>query len=225
MNDDGTVLDYRKISDTEGGFDAEFNNEMYFGKSIDLAGDINGDGEIEILVGAGGYNNGEGSNFGSFYLINLTSDGVVNDYIQYTEGLRYFDGDISAGDSFGFSVAYHFIPDVGHAFISGAYLDNEGGIEQGSIWYMQLGEVLSITEIEQNSLIKVYPNPSKNSFSLTSLDEVSAIYIFDTSGRQVLLFEDISENIFDVSYLPIGQYLIRATLRNGSYSTFKLIKE
>ena len=162
MNDDGTVLDYRKISDTDGGFDAEFNNEMYFGKSIDLAGDINGDGEIEILVGAGGYNDGEGSNFGSFYLINLSSDGVVDNYIQYTEGLQYFDGDITAGDSFGFSVAYHFVPDVGHSFISGAYLDNAGGVNQGSAWFLQLGEILSITEIEQNSLIKVYPNPSKN---------------------------------------------------------------
>ena len=225
LNPDGTVKDFSKISDLEGGFEAEFNDEMFFGKSINMAGDINFDGLTEIIVGAGGFNNLEGARFGTFYILNLTVDGSVDSFVQYTEGLQYFTGDISPGDAFGFSVAHHFVPDVGEAIIAGAYTDSNVGFEKGSFWFIQLGEVLSIEEIDSNFQIKMFPNPSKKSFSLSNIDGIDSIQIFDQSGKRVLNYGSISSNLFDVSYLPIGHYIITATYRNGNYSSYKLIKE
>ena len=78
--------------------------------------------------------------------------------------------------------------------------------------------------IEQNNVF-LYPNPSKNAFSLSDLDDVSAIKVFDMYGKTVVSFANIDENLFNVSYLPIGEYVILVSNENGSSSSYKLIKE
>ncbi len=225
MNADGTVEDYQKISDTEGNFNAEFNDEMFFGISVDLSRDINGDGLTEIVVGARGYENQEGPNFGTFFILNLNIDGTVASYVQYTEGLNHFNGDISPGDSFGFSVSYIGALTEMDSFVVGAFSDDEGGVEKGSVWVLQLGEVLSIEEIDENLGISLFPNPTRNSFSLDRVDGISSIKVYDLYGRLVVKFSDVSDNLFNVSYLPVGEYIIVAAGTEGNLSSFKLIKK
>ena len=226
MNNDGTVLSTQKISDTEGFFDADFNDDMFFGRSIDLANDINGDGLKEIIVGASGYQSDGEINFGAFYILNLNIDGTVNSYVKYTEGLQNFDGDIHGGDSFGFSVTNIGMLSQKNCIGVGSFTDDEGGFEKGSVWVLQLGEILSIEEIDNSSNeIFLYPNPSKNSFSLNSIDDISEIKIFDITGRLVLSYDNLNSNLFDVSYLPVGTYVVKISSENSKARDFKLIKQ
>ena len=228
MNSDGTVQDYQKISDWEGNFEAAFNDEMFFAKSIDYAGDINGDGLIEIVVGASGYTLQVEpySNFGAFYILNLNNDGTVNNYIMYTEGLNYFDGDVSSGDAFGFAVSHFYDERDKHFIVSGAYSDFVGSNEEGSVWVLELGEVLSITEINDNLGLSLVPNPARNAFRLSNINGIEKVYVYSMSGKQLIGYVPANiGNHFDVSYLPVGQYLIEIIHENRSRSHFKLIKE
>lgn len=226
MNIDGTVGSLQKISDISGNFDTEFNDEMFFGKSIDLMGDLNGDELIEIAVGARGYQNDGAFNFGAFYILNLNVDGTVNSYVKYTEGLQHFDGDIDEEDSFGFSVSNIGRLTEKNSIAVGSFSDDEGGFEKGSVWILQLGEILSIEELGSDSnTIFLYPNPSRNSFSLNEIEGVSNIQIFDTNGRKIVSYNNLSANLFDVSYLPIGEYIVRISWDAKNSRSFKLIKQ
>ncbi|TDI76754.1 MAG: T9SS type A sorting domain-containing protein, partial [Bacteroidetes bacterium] len=106
-----------------------------------------------------------------------------------------------------------------------AFSDDEGGVEKGSVWVLQLGEVLSIEEIDENLGISLFPNPTRNSFSLDRVDGISSIKVYDLYGRLVVKFSDVSDNLFNVSYLPVGEYIIVAAGTEGNLSSFKLIKK
>lgn len=225
LNNNGTVNSFQKISDIEGGFEETFNDEMFFGHSIDSADDINEDGLTEIIVGASGYQNEMNERLGAFYILNLNANGTVNSSVKYSAGLQGFDGIVSEGSNFGSSVTYTGFLTERHTIATGAYFDNEGGYQKGSVWILQLGEILSIENIDKFDKINIYPNPSKNAFSLSDIGGIMNIKVFDVLGKEVIQFENISSNYFNVSYLPIGQYFIVATNDKNSSSTFKLIKE
>ena len=52
MNTDGTVDSFQKISDTAGDFTATLDDGDFFGLSAASIGDLNGDGVIDLAVGA-----------------------------------------------------------------------------------------------------------------------------------------------------------------------------
>ncbi|MEZ4881596.1 MAG: T9SS type A sorting domain-containing protein [Flavobacteriaceae bacterium] len=89
-----------------------------------------------------------------------------------------------------------------------------------------MGEILSIEEIvPESNAIFLYPNPSRNSFSLNEIEGVSNVQIFDTNGRKVVSYNNVSANLFDVSYLPIGEYIIKIFWDTKISRSFKLIKQ
>ncbi len=44
-------------------------------------------------------------------------------------------------------------------------------------------------------------------------------------GKKVADFRNIGENNFDVSYIPVGNYLVVSSINDGAKSNFKLIIE
>ncbi|MDC8005629.1 T9SS type A sorting domain-containing protein [Aureisphaera galaxeae] len=227
MNEDGTVASHQKISDTEGNFDAGFNGNMFFGKSIDYAGDINNDERVDIVVGARGFWGENAGNFGAFFIINLNNDGTVHDYVMYTEGLHNFDGDINPQDSFGFSVSHMYDATADtHSIISGAFADEVGSPEEGSVWTLKLGGILEITEVENNLGLALAPNPTRNAFRLSNIDGIEKIAVYDMSGKQLVAYQPAQTgNYFDVSYLSVGHYLVEVMNEQGEMARFKIIKE
>jgi len=108
------------------------------GYSVASAGDVNGDGYDDILIGA--WNNDDGGNYaGQTYLILGKATGWAMDTDLSAAGASFIGED--AGDSSGFSVAS--AADVnGDGYddiLIGAYFDNDGGIAAGQT-YLILGK-------------------------------------------------------------------------------------
>jgi hypothetical protein len=73
LSREGTVVARQKISDTEGRLRARLSAGDRFGHGVAALGDVNGDGVVDVLVGAPG-DDGSGYNAGAAWVVNL--DGV-----------------------------------------------------------------------------------------------------------------------------------------------------
>ncbi len=81
----------------------------------------------------------------------------------------------------------------------------------------------------ENSGFSLYPNPSKNSITISSTEASFAkqIQIFDVSGK-LLISKEVSQNkrnTIDVTSLSNGVYIVNVTTTDGKNYSSKLIKE
>ncbi len=128
---------YVKIENNSGGFIANLESGDRFSRDHDQAGDINGDGIIDLVVGARSDDDGA-TDAGAVYIIFMNIDGTVqsNQKISATEG--GFTDILNAGDFFGYGVAgigdydNDGIPDIA-ATASGRiyiiHLNNDGTVK------------------------------------------------------------------------------------------------
>ncbi|MBI4468415.1 MAG: FG-GAP repeat protein, partial [Acidobacteria bacterium] len=72
----GTVKSFQKISSTEGGFTGTLNDTDIFGFASAAVGDLDGDGVIDLAVGAPSADDG-GNNRGAVWLLFLNPNGTV----------------------------------------------------------------------------------------------------------------------------------------------------
>ncbi len=136
---DGTVLAQQKISSTAGQLTATLADSVEFGQSVGSLGDFDGDGVPDMVVGAFRDRDG-GTHTGAVWLIFLERDGTVKGHrkISPTEG--GFTGRLRDKDLFGSGVAAigdlngDQIPDLA----VGARRTDDGGLDRGAIWILQL---------------------------------------------------------------------------------------
>lgn len=81
----------------------------------------------------------------------------------------------------------------------------------------------------ENSGFSLYPNPSKNSITISSSDASFAkqIQIFDVSGK-LLISKEVSQNktnTIDATSLSIGVYIVNVSTIDGKNYSSKLVKE
>ena len=81
----------------------------------------------------------------------------------------------------------------------------------------------------ENSGFSLYPNPSKNSITISSSEASFAkqIQIFDVSGK-LLISKEVSQNkrnTIDTTSLSIGVYIVNVTTTDGKNYSSKLVKE
>jgi len=138
LNANGTVKSHRKISNTEGGFNGGLGENDSFGWSAANMGDIDGDGVVDLAVGAYSDADGGSPNAGAVYILFLNSDGTVKSHQQITEGVGGFSG--GSLSHFGWAVANigDFNGDGSTDMAVGENEDDDGGRNRGAIWILFL---------------------------------------------------------------------------------------
>lgn len=66
------------------------------------------------------------------------------------------------------------------------------------------------TSISAIDPIQVFPNPATNYFSITEINSVQKIYVFNLVGKRLKQFFDIAEDKhYFIGDLPRGMYLVQ----------------
>lgn len=153
LNSDGTVKAATLISDLEPPFAGVLLDNDTFGWDLRPYADINGDGRKEILIGAGGTDDGADNNVGRVYILFLNADGSPSNFIAIDRNTPGLAGLVDA-DQFGTGLAT--IGDVDGDGVQdiavGAIGDAETGPILGAVYVLlmsPLGTVNQITKIAE----------------------------------------------------------------------------
>eukprot|EP01129_Flabellula_baltica_P004553 TRINITY_DN1591_c0_g3_i1.p1 TRINITY_DN1591_c0_g3~~TRINITY_DN1591_c0_g3_i1.p1 ORF type:complete len:646 (-),score=157.72 TRINITY_DN1591_c0_g3_i1:308-2245(-) len=140
LNSSGIVKRKQQISYTDEVFNGTISVANYFGVSSSSS-DIDGDGTLDLLVGAHFTDDG-GTQRGAVWILFLNRNGTVRESQKISNTTGGFKGSILNGDLFGTSVAGigdingDGIPDIA----VGAQGDRTGGTNSGSVWILYLAK-------------------------------------------------------------------------------------
>ena len=147
LNTNGTVKAQQKLSETAGGLGIAFDDLDYFGTSIAPIGDLDGDGVVDLAVGARGDDDGANGS-GCVYIVFLNTNGTAKATSKISDTAGGFRGGLQVQDNFGLSLV-----DLGdrggtgrRSIAVGAFRDDDGGLDRGAVWVLDLasdGSVLS----------------------------------------------------------------------------------
>ena len=130
----------QKISDTAGGLTATLDDSDTFGVSVAGVGDLDGDGRIDLAVGAHQDDDG-GTNRGAVYVLFLNADGTVKGEQKISDTAGGLTATLDDSDTFGVSVAgVGDLDGDGRIDLAvGAFRDDDGGTDRGAIHVLQMG--------------------------------------------------------------------------------------
>ncbi len=96
-------------------------------------------------------------------------------------------------------------------------------------WVVYLDDLLLTTgigtDVSEEPNIAVYPNPTRDRFTISSAADLDMITLFNVQGQQVAQYalRDRSR-VIDISALSNGVYVLRASSRTASYM-FSIVKQ
>jgi hypothetical protein len=135
---DGQVVAQQKIAESTGGFTGLLDADDGFGRSVSSLGDLDGDGTLEVAVGADGDDDG-GIDRGAAWVLSLATDGTVSSLSKISSGSG-FGGALADGDAFGTGMAafQDLDGDGNPELVVGAPGDDDGGPDRGAAWVLFL---------------------------------------------------------------------------------------
>lgn len=83
---------------------------------------------------------------------------------------------------------------------------------------------LSVTEVSNESELRIYPNPTTNLVQISSTERVKSLALFDLSGKKIMEREN-AENEISLAGFSKGVYTMKIILENGITETRKIVKE
>lgn len=137
LDDDNSVKDFQKISDTQGNFTGSLNADDKFGIAVESIGDIDNDGVPDIAVGAN-YDGEGGYQTGAVWILFLNPDGTVKSHQKINSIHGNFDRSLPELASFGSSISSlgdldnDGVPDIA----VGAYRDNSSTNKSGAFYIL-----------------------------------------------------------------------------------------
>jgi len=116
LNIDGTVKSHQKISSIDGNFDVVLEVGDNFGTAVASIGDLDGDGIVDLAIGAQGDDDGKSfipvvlggepsSSKGAVYIIFLNIDGTVKSHQKISADHGNFHDKLHPLDRFGYAMA------------------------------------------------------------------------------------------------------------------------
>ena len=136
---DGSVRETRRIAEGVGGFSGELAAGDEFGSGLDALGDVDGDGVIDLAVGAREADDG-GIDTGAVFILFLNRDGSVRAWQRISATSGQLVGPLDPGSTFGSAVSglgdldSDGVPDIA----VGAPYDTDGGLRAGAVWMLFL---------------------------------------------------------------------------------------
>ncbi|MCG8070862.1 MAG: integrin alpha [Candidatus Thiodiazotropha taylori] len=140
LNSDGTVDGLKRISHNRGGLEDQLSDGDRFGSALANLGDLNNDGNDDLMVGAPGSDDG-GSNRGATWVLFMQGDGEIISASKISDTEGDFDGSLNDNDQFGSSLAGigDLNQDDHQDLAVGAPFDDNGGTDKGATWILFLG--------------------------------------------------------------------------------------
>jgi len=141
MNPDGTVKSSRIIEEGSSGFTGDLDPGDQFGSSLANPGDLDGNGVVDLVVGAQKDAEG-GSGTGAVWILFLNADGTVASHQKIGALTPAFAGVLDPADRFGRSLAgvgdldRDGVPDLA----VGADLDDDTGTNRGAVYVLFLND-------------------------------------------------------------------------------------
>lgn len=188
--------------------------------------------------------------FNSKYEYGYDTNGNNTTYLTSKWNVTASNWDLYSNETSTYNTSYNFsdlIFPSGYSMVSIAYLPSAGDIHNmpvedieylrdntNSVWnnntktnyYFSANIGTGINELKVDELNEfiVYPNPVSDGFRLNTSEKNVRISIYDLSGS-LLLTKQISGNEYiNISTLPQGMYMVRATTEKGIV-TKKIVKK
>ena len=196
LNSDGTVKAHQKISDTDGNFTGTLDDGDGFGSSAANAGDLNGDGTSDIVVGAYSDDDG-GTTRGAVWVLFLQSDGTVKSHQKISDTEGDFTGTLHDADLFGESVANlgDLDGDGVTEFAVGAYGDDDGGSKRGAVWVLGLDVLGFILPQDRVNNVAITDNDTPNDgISRISINGITQMFSH-ADGLIRIIGGNLSDNV------------------------------
>jgi|GEM_PF-5618320 len=146
LHANATVKAFSKISDLSGSFAGNLNNGDHFGFAVEYMDDMDGDGILDITVGASWDDDG-GLDRGAVWVLFLNPDASVKSFQKISSLQGNFTGILDDNDRFGESlqVLGDLNNDQHPELAVGASFDDDGGYDRGAVWILSLEAVPSFT--------------------------------------------------------------------------------